>query len=131
MLGIRRNFENYDKVREAFKELIHTLVWESTTIEEGATEEEVNNTIDRYCAYNDGHMIDKIQDDVISFIKSHEPHYHVRIWLGDDELENLETDNLGLCVKKVTKAYADNKDVVAYIYDNFEERMIVELSGVV
>ena len=48
-IRILGNYEDYGNVMLAFKSFISTLVWESTDIEEGVHEDEVNNTIAKYC----------------------------------------------------------------------------------
>ena len=53
-----------ERVREAFKDFVHALVWESRDIEEGASEEEINEHIDLYVkTKGDG----KINDFAIAF----------------------------------------------------------------
>ena len=68
-MEIKKNYENYERVKNAFKSFIHALVWESMDIDEGANEDEVNVHIESYCITNGDQMIALMNDEVTNFIE--------------------------------------------------------------
>ena len=68
-MEIKKNYENYERVKNAFKSFIHALVWESMDIDEGANEDEVNAHIESYCITNGDQMIALMNDEVTNFIE--------------------------------------------------------------
>ena len=132
-IRIRQNYENYERVQNAFKDFIHALVWESLDIDEGIEEDEVNEHIKRYCRNNGGQMISFINDSVTKFIKSLESRYEVHCYEIDEEGNAIEetgkhinTDNLKLALKKVAKFYRSAKRPRVIIYDNETDKYIAE-----
>ena len=65
---LRQSYEDYDRVKKAFKDFIHALVWESMDIDAGCEETDVNEHIERYCNDNDGQMIALMNDRVTKFV---------------------------------------------------------------
>ena len=63
-------YEDYDRVKKAFKGFIYALVWESMDIDAGVHEDEINEHITRYCNTNGDQMIALANDCVTKFIKS-------------------------------------------------------------
>jgi hypothetical protein len=132
-IRIRQNYEDYGRVRKAFKEFIHALVWESMDIDSGVHEDEVNTHIDQYCANNQDQMIAKANTDVMKFIKSLDSRYSVHLYEikenGDADEENakhFDTDNLVLAMKKSAEFYRYAKCPQVNIYDNELGKYIAE-----
>ena len=88
-IRIRQNYENYERVQNAFKDFIHALVWESIDIDAGVHEDEVNEHIDRYCRNNGGQMISLVNDSVSKFIKSLKSRYEVQCYEIDAEAKAI------------------------------------------
>ena len=124
-IRIRQNFENYERVQNAFKDFIHTLVWESIDIDAGVHEDEVNEHIKQYCRDNGGQMIALANDSVLRFIKTLEGRYDVHLYEMDDNDNVIEetgkhinTDNLNLALKKAAEFYRTAKNPQVNIFDN-------------
>ena len=132
-IRIRQNYENYERVKNAFKEFIHALVWESIDIDAGVHEDEVNAHIDQYCNNNGDKIIENANDSVTKFIKSLEARYSVHLYEikenGDADEENakhFDTDNLVLAMKKAAEFYRHAKSPQVNIFDNEIGKYIAE-----
>ena len=132
-IRIRQNYENYERVQNAFKDFIHALVWESMDIDAGVHEDEVNEHIDRYCRNNGGQMISLTNDSVTKFIKSLESRYEVHCYEIDDEGNAIEetakhyyTDNEVIALKKGAEFYRRAKCPQVNIFDNEQGKYIAE-----
>lgn len=132
-IRIRQNYENYERVQNAFKDFIHALVWESMDIDAGVHEDEVNEHIDRYCRNNGGQMISLTNDSVTKFIKSLESRYEVHCYEIDDEGNAIEetakhyyTDNEVIALKKGAEFYRRAKCPQVNIFDNEQDKYIAE-----
>lgn len=132
-IRIRTNYENYGRVRKAFKDFIHALVWESMDIDEGVQENEVNAHIDKYCANNQDQMIAKVNTNVTEFIKSLESRYEVHLYECDDNGnvmeetgEHINTDNINVALSKAASFYRKAKNPQVNIYDNETGKYIAE-----
>ena len=132
-IRIRQNYENYERVQNAFKDFIHALVWESMDIAAGVHEDEVNEHIDRYCRNNGGQMISLTNDSVTKFIKSLESRYEVHCYEIDDEGNAIEetakhyyTDNEVIALKKGAEFYRRAKCPQVNIFDNEQDKYIAE-----
>lgn len=132
-IRIRQNYEDYGRVRKAFKEFVHALVWESMDIDAGVHEDEVNRHIDQYCANNQDQMIAKANTDITKFIKSLEARYSVHLYeikengdADEDNAKHIDTDNLVLAMKKAAEFYRSAKCPQVNIYDNEEGKYIAE-----
>jgi hypothetical protein len=132
-IRIRQNYENYERVQNAFKDFIHALVWESMDIDAGVHEDEVNEHIDRYCRNNGGQMISLTNDSVTKFIKSLESRYEVHCYEIDDEGNAIEetakhyyTDNEVIALKKGAEFYRSAKCPQVNIFDNEQDKYIAE-----
>lgn len=132
-IRIKQNYEDYGRVRKAFKEFIHALVWESMDIDSGVHEDEVNTHIDQYCANNQDQMIAKANTDVTKFIKSLESRYNVHMYELDDfgnvieeTAEHMNTDNLKLALSHASDFYRKAKCPQVNIYDNETDKYIAE-----
>ena len=44
-IRIKENYENYDRVKKAFKDFVHALVWESMDIDAGVHEDGVRGAV--------------------------------------------------------------------------------------
>lgn len=133
MYKIRENYENYERVQNAFKEFIHALVWESIDIDAGVHENEVNEHILRYCNTNSNQMIALMNDKVSNFIKSLQCRYEVHCYELDEDGNAIEetakhynTDNLKIALKKGAEFYRKAKYPQVNIYDNEINQYIAE-----
>ena len=132
-IRIRQNYENYERVQNAFKDFIHALVWESMDIDAGVHEDEVNEHIKQYCRNNGGQMISLTNDSVTKFIKSLESRYEVHCYEIDDEGNAIEetakhyyTDNEVIALKKGAEFYRSAKCPQVNIFDNEQDKYIAE-----
>lgn len=132
-IRIRQNYEDYGRVRKAFKEFIHALVWESMDIDAGVHEDEVNRHIDQYCANNQDQMIAKANTDVTKFIKSLDARYSVHCYelnengdVIEETAKHIDTDNEVLALKKAAEFYRHAKCPQVNIYDNETDKYIAE-----
>ena len=132
-IKIKENYENYERVKKAFKDFIHALVWESIVIDNGVHEDEVNAHIERYCtAMSDG-VIHDVNKHIEKYIKSLEAHYSVHCYelnengdVIEDTAKHIDTDNLALALKKAAEFYRHAKCPQVNIYDNEEGKYIAE-----
>ena len=129
-IRIRQNYEDYGRVRKAFKEFVHALVWESMDIDAGVHEDEVNRHIDQYCANNQDQMIAKANTDVTKFIKSLDARFEVHCYeyVNGEAIEedSFNTNNEELALKKAAKFYRSAKCPQVNIYDNELGKYIAE-----
>lgn len=132
-IRILGNYEDYGNVMLAFKSFISTLVWESTDIEEGVHEDEVNNTIAKYCNTKGDEIITKLNNDIKEFVKSLASRYEVDCYEIDangnaieETAKHFETDNEVLALKKGAEFYRHAKCPQVNIYDNKENKYIAE-----
>ena len=130
-IRIRQNYENYERVQNAFKDFIHALVWESIDIDAGVHEDEVNEHIDRYCRNNGGQMISLTNDSVTKFIKSLESRYEVHCYEIDVESKAIVetgyyTNNEMIALKKGAEFYRKAKCPKVNIFDNEQDKYIAE-----
>ena len=132
-IRIKEKFENYERVKKAFKDFVHALVWESMDIDAGAHEDEVNNHIERYCAAMSDGVICDVNTSVEKYINSLEPRYSVHLYeikengdADEDNAKHFDTDILALAIKKAAEFYRHAKCPQVNIYDNEEGKYIAE-----
>lgn len=132
-IRIKENYENYQKVKDAFKDFIHALVWESIVLDNGVNEYEVNDHIDGYCAAMSDDVIHYVNKHVEKYIKSLESRYSVHLYelkengdADEDTAKHIDTDNLVLAMKKAAEFYRHAKCPQVNIYDNEEGKYIAE-----
>lgn len=132
-IRIRQNFEDYERVKAAFKDFIHALVWESVDIDAGVHEDEINEHIDKYCRNNDGRMIMAANKDVTDFIKSLESRYEVHLYECDvngnvieETGEHIHTDNIKVALSKASAFYRKAENPQVNIFDNETGQYIAE-----
>jgi len=132
-IRIKENYENYERVKKAFKDFIHALVWESMDIDDGVHEDEVNNHIERYCAAMSDGVIHDVNKHVEKYIKSLEARYSVHLYeikengdADEDTAKHIETDNEVIALKKAAEFYRSAKCPQVNIYDNEEGKYIAE-----
>jgi len=133
--GVRKNYEDYGRVRKAFKEFIHALVWESVDIDEGVEEDEINEHIDKYCKANADQMIALTNDSVSKFITSLYARYEVAYYEYDENLFttkvcSISTNNLEVALKKAADYYRGGKKPYVEVFDNETKKFIAKWSGV-
>jgi hypothetical protein len=132
-IRIRQNYENYERVKNAFKSFIHALVWESMDIDAGVHENEIESHIQRYCNTHGGQMIALTNDSVTKFIKSLTSRYEVHCYEIDENGNAIEetakhynTDNEVLALKKGAEFYSQAKCPQVNIFDNEQNKYIAE-----
>ena len=129
----KKDFKNYERVKKAFKDFIHALVWESMDIDEGVHEDEVNNHIERYCATMSDWVIHDFHRNVAEYIKPLDARYSVHCYelnkngdVIEETAKHIDTDNLVLAMKKAAEFYRSAKCPQVKIYDNEEDKYIAE-----
>lgn len=132
-IRIRQNYENYEKVKKAFKEFVDDLVWESIDIDAGVQGVEVNEHIDKYCRNNGDQMIALINDSVTKFIKSLNSRFEVHCYEIDangnaieETAKHFDTDNGVIAFKKAAEFYRHAKCPQVNIYDNELGKYVAE-----
>ena len=131
-MNIRQNYENYQRVKDAFKEFIHALVWESVDIENGASEEEINEHIDEYCSTNGGQLIALVNDSVSTFVKSLYARYKVTCYECDSEGcingvgKCIKTDNMEVAFQKAAEFYRKANRPYVEVFDNHTRKFIAK-----
>lgn len=132
-IRIRQNYKNYERVQEAFKEFVQTLVWESMDIDDGVYVDEVDKHIGEYCKANGGQMIALTNDSVTKFIKSLDSRFEVHCYEIDangnaieDTAKHFATDNGIIAFKKAAEFYRHAKCPQVNIFDNELGKYIVE-----
>lgn len=132
-IRIRQNYENYERVKNAFKSFVHALVWESMDIDEGVHENEIEGHIERYCNTHGDQMIALTNDSVSKFIRSLDARYEVHLYEMDEEgnaneetAKHFNTDNVVLAFKKAAEFYRTTKYPQVNIFDNELDKYIAE-----
>ena len=132
-IRIRQNYEDYERVKNAFKSFVHALVWESVDIDAGVQEEEINEHIAKYCRTNGDQMIALTNDSVTKFIKSLTSRYEVHLYEMDEEgnaneetAKHFNTDNIALAFRKAAEFYRKAKCPQVNIFDNDTDKYIAE-----
>lgn len=132
-IRIRRDYEDYEHVKNAFKSFIHALVLESADIDAGVHENEIESYIQRYCNTHGGQMIVFTNDSVTKFIKSLTSRYEVHCYELNENGDAIEetakhynTDNLTIALKKGAEFYRKAKCPQVNIYDNDTDKYIAE-----
>jgi replication initiation and membrane attachment protein DnaB len=132
-IRIRQNYMDYNRVKDAFKNFVHALVWESTDIDEGVEEDEVNDDIEMFCRQQGDREIAEINNSVSKFISSLSSRYEVHLYEMDDNdnaieetAKHINTDNLNLALKKAAEFYRMAKNPQVNIFDNETGKYIAE-----
>ena len=132
-IRIRQNYEDYERVKNAFKSFIHALVWESADIDEGFDEDEVNEHIEKYCNAHGDQMIALANDSISKFIRELKPRYDVHCYeVGGGGIaheiiaDRISTNNEAIALKKAAEYYRYGKCPRVKIYDNETNKYIVE-----
>ena len=66
---IMEKYENYKRVKDAFKEFVHALVWEDMVIDSGTHEDVVNGHIEQFCDANADQLIELINSVMRTFVR--------------------------------------------------------------
>ena len=132
-IKIKENYENYERVKKAFKDFVHALVWESIVLDNGVNEYEVNDHIDGYCAAMGDDVIHYVNKHVEKYIKSLEARYSVHCYelnengdVIEETAKHIDTDNEVLALKKAAEFYRSAKCPQVNIYDNETNKYIAE-----
>jgi hypothetical protein len=133
-IRIRQNYEDYERVKNAFKSFIHALVWESADICEGMDEREVNSHIQRFCDNKGERVIAKCNEDVSTFLTELYPRYDVIYITYDNNFKHKDEevyhiDDLTCAIEKAMHFYRETKSpyTAIKIYDNIERKYIVRI----
>ena len=132
-IRIRQNYENYERVKDAFKSFIHALVWESMDIDAGVHEDEIESHIEKYCNTHGDQMISLANNSVTKFIKGLTARFEVHCYEIDENGNAIEetakhynTDNEVLALKKGAEFYRQAKCPQVNIFDNEQDKYIAE-----
>lgn len=130
-IRIKENYENYERVKNAFKAFVHALVWESMDIDNGVHEDEVNTHIERYCKANGDGLIHDFNRHITKYIKSLELRYSVHCYELDangevESANHLETNNVVVALRKAAEFYRSAKRPKVRVYDNETDKYIAE-----
>lgn len=127
---IKENYMDYEKVKESFKNFIHTLVWESMDIDEGVIENDINEHINAYCETMGDGIIHDINKHVNKYFNSLNSRYTITMKEmsngGWKEVANFKTNNLKLVLSKAAKFYKSAKKRKVIIFDNETSEYIAE-----
>lgn len=127
---IKENYMDYEKVKESFKNFIHTLVWESMEIDEGVIENDINEHINAYCETMGDGVIHDINKHVNKYFNSLNSRYTITMKEmsngGWKEVANFKTNNLKLVLSKAAKFYKSAKKRKVTIFDNETSEYIAE-----
>jgi hypothetical protein len=127
---IRQNYENYTRVKEAFKNFIHALVWESMDIDDCVEGDEVDEHIDMYCKANGDKMIEKANNSVTKYINSLNARYTLTCYEIIDgvkkAINTIHTDNVEVAFKKAANFYRLNTNPYVEIFDREESKYIAK-----
>jgi hypothetical protein len=120
-------FEDYNRVKKAFKEFIHALLWEANNIDAGAHEREVEAHINGFCTANGEKLIDSIHDSVMDYVISLTPkRYEVHLYeyiegtsdVNEETAKHFATDDIKEAFAKAAMFYRCKKDPQVNIFDN-------------
>lgn len=132
-IRIKENYENYERVKKAFKNFVHALVWESMDIDEGVHEGEVNAHIKSYCAIMSDGIIHDVNRHVTKFIKSLDTRYSVHCYelnengdVIEETAKHIDTDDEVIALKKAAEFYRSAKCPRVNIYDNETDKYIAK-----
>jgi hypothetical protein len=131
-IRIKENYENYERVKKAFKDFICALVWESADIDDGVHEDEVSAHIERYCTTMGSGVIHDINRNVAKYIKSLDARYSVHLYeikngnLDEENAEHFYTNNLVLALKKAADFFRSAKCPQVNIFDNETDMYVAE-----
>jgi hypothetical protein len=62
-------YEDYERVKTAFKGFIHAMVWEDIDIDCGVHEDVVNAHIDKFCDTNGDQLIELMNSVMRTFVR--------------------------------------------------------------
>ena len=129
-IRIKENYENYERVKKAFKDFVHALVWESMDIDNGAHEDEVNAHIERYCKTMGDGVIHDVNRHITKYIDSFYARYSVHCYeyVNGEAIEkdSFNTDNETLALKKAAEFYRGAACPKVTIFDNATYKYLAE-----
>lgn len=133
MNTLRENYEDYDRVKKAFKAFVHALVWESIDIDDGVHEDEVNKHIDGYCSTMGDGIIHDVNKSVTKYVKSFTERYSIHCdELNDNgdviksQSKHFNTNNVVIAFKSAAEFYRNAKRPLIKIYDNEIDKYIAD-----
>lgn len=121
-----------ERVREAFKDFVHALVWESKDIEEGASEEEIDGDIDLYVQTKGDGKINDFRNEYMNFLLEVDKKFKIEVFSFDYEenkpiLEHCEyTNEYGEAMDIVISQLGRNQKIIVRVYlrENSTETLI-------
>lgn len=129
-IRIKENYEDYEKVKDAFKDFIHALVWESMDIDDGVHKDKVYKHIERYCATMGDGVIHDVNKHVEKYIKSLEARYSAHCYDNVNgemiEKDSFNTNNEKLALKRAAEFYRSAKCPKVIVYDNETDEYLAE-----
>jgi hypothetical protein len=130
-MEIRKNYENYERVQKTFKEFIHALVWESAELENGASEQEINDHINKYCNTHGDQMIALTNDSVSKYITALYARYKVTYYECEGYRvkkigQVINTDNMEVALAKAAEFYRNGTRPYIEVFDNETKKYIAK-----
>jgi hypothetical protein len=131
-MEIKQNYKNYEKVKNAFHRFISALIWESVELDDGSTEIEVEEAIEKYCKANADQMIVLTNDSVRKFVTSLTSRYKVTYYeCGENKnievnVCSISSDNLEVMLKKAAKFYRNGKRPYVEVFDNVTKKFVAK-----
>jgi len=123
-----------ERVREAFKDFVHALAWESKDIDEGASEEEIDEHIDLYVEMKGDGKINDFRNEYMNFLLDITKKFKIEIFNFDYEenkpiLEHCEyTNEYGEAMDIVISQLGRDQRIIVRVYlrkeENFSETLI-------
>ena len=131
---IRENYDDYDSVKESFKDFLSTLVWNCIDIDESCvSSNDINSFVSNYCRAKAGDWISLINDGIGTYIRNIEPRYKVSCWEVDINGETVvgsvvtyKTSNEVTALKKAAEFYRKAYRPCVEVFDNKERRYIAK-----
>lgn len=102
-----------ERVREAFKDFVHALVWESRDIEEGASEEEINEHIDLYVKTKGDGKINDFRNEYMNFLLEVDKKFKIEVYtvVDCDYVFQTKIGELNLEHCEYTNEYGEAMDI--------------------
>lgn len=131
-MEIRKNYENYERVKKTFKDFIHALVWESIELENGASEQEINDHINKYFDAHSDQMIALVNDSVNKYFVALYARYKVTYYECDENNklvkigQVINTDNMEVALAQAAKFYRNGSNPYIEVFDNETKKYIAK-----
>ena len=142
-MKLKQNYNDYDKVKDAFKEFVSVLVWESVDDKRldidsdvGDTEiavAEINGAVDNFAIAFHKHYIEEVNNKFLQFENMCKPRYEVFLTKFDENGVVVSTEKRGIknAVNAIDIAVyfrEHNKFTEVSVYDIRENECIMNKS---